>query len=44
MPVFLQLERLPWVYNQVNTGRRPNAIHIAQRFEILFKTVQRNIT
>lgn len=44
MSVFPQLERPAWFQHQIKTGRQPNAIHIAQRFEILFKTVQRNIT
>ncbi|MBC8413706.1 MAG: WYL domain-containing protein [Nitrospira sp.] len=37
------LERFIWFHNKVRSGRFPNARHIAERFEISYRTAQRTI-
>ncbi|KJS29927.1 MAG: hypothetical protein VR64_18190 [Desulfatitalea sp. BRH_c12] len=43
MPVFPQLERLIWLHQQIKAQRYPNAVRLAERFEISEKTAQRDI-
>ncbi|RJQ70257.1 MAG: WYL domain-containing protein [Desulfobacteraceae bacterium] len=43
MSVFPQLERLLWLHQQIKTQRYPNAVRLAERFEVSDKTAQRDI-